>query len=440
MPHIQKLSRASKNFFSAFVVFSLLINPLLVLAEEEPTFDASDVANGTIQFFGDSSTVGAYRESHTTAQGINKLASTDNFSGAFSYSVPIEVSPGRNNLTPNINLNYNSSDKSNDGYVGYGWSFDIPSITRLNKTGSESIYTEDDFVSSASGELVNISGIDYGPHGKIAHRVNTNGVTTDYTYDINNMYRMSEIDTVDPSTNSIQDISYTYDSVGNITAVVDTSASQASKQASYSYDDLYRITNTTITNTGSGGNYTHTYSYNQIGNILTKTDNPGTYIYNGNTIAGSYANPHAMTSLGTTNYTYDNNGNLINDSSGVGYLWNYRNRLTHTNMISPSIVISYEYDQNDNRTKYQTPTDTTIYPNKLYNIKNGLDITKHIFIGDTPAITIEKAGTTENIFYNHQDHLDSTNLVTDSSGTIVQTLDYYPYGTQSRTLPYVEIR
>src|SRR6516162_2478009 len=30
--------------------------------------------------------------------------------------------------------------------------------------------------------------------------------------------------------------------------------------------------------------------------------------------------------------------------------------------------------------------------------------------------------------YVHPDHLGSTNVVTDESGTVVQTLDYYPYG------------
>jgi uncharacterized protein RhaS with RHS repeats len=30
--------------------------------------------------------------------------------------------------------------------------------------------------------------------------------------------------------------------------------------------------------------------------------------------------------------------------------------------------------------------------------------------------------------YIHPDHLGSTNVVTDESGTVAQTLDYYPYG------------
>ena len=36
-------------------------------------------------------------------------------------------------------------------------------------------------------------------------------------------------------------------------------------------------------------------------------------------------------------------------------------------------------------------------------------------------------GTAKTLYY-HPDHLGSTNVVTNASGTVVQTLDYYPYG------------
>jgi hypothetical protein len=32
--------------------------------------------------------------------------------------------------------------------------------------------------------------------------------------------------------------------------------------------------------------------------------------------------------------------------------------------------------------------------------------------------------------YIHSDHLGGTNVVTDENGAVVQTLDYYPYGSQ----------
>jgi RHS repeat-associated protein len=57
-----------------------------------------------------------------------------------------------------------------------------------------------------------------------------------------------------------------------------------------------------------------------------------------------------------------------------------------------------------------------------------------VFNGDTLVSTIDQqlargvATGTAQAHYIHPDHLGSTNVVTDSSGGVVQTLDYYPYG------------
>ena len=86
---------------------------------------------------------------------------------------------------------------------------------------------------------------------------------------------------------------------------------------------------------------------------------------------------------------------------------------------------------------------TTVYPSKYFSITsttNGATTTatstSYIFAGDTLVSYIEQAlinGTatgTPSMFYVHPDHLGSTNVVTNASGTVVQVLDYYPYGSQ----------
>ena len=50
---------------------------------------------------------------------------------------------------------------------------------------------------------------------------------------------------------------------------------------------------------------------------------PASYSYAGTT----YANPHAVTSIGGTTYTYDNNGNVTAIGS-LDYTWDWRNRLS----------------------------------------------------------------------------------------------------------------
>ena len=51
--------------------------------------------------------------------------------GAFEYTQPIMVPPGRNGLQPDIKLSYSSNKKDIDSLFGYGWSVNIPHIERL---------------------------------------------------------------------------------------------------------------------------------------------------------------------------------------------------------------------------------------------------------------------------------------------------------------------
>ncbi|MCG3115665.1 MAG: FG-GAP-like repeat-containing protein [Candidatus Manganitrophus sp. SA1] len=76
-------------------------------------------------------------------------------SGDFTTSIPIEVPPGRNGLTPQLSLVYNSSD--GDGFLGAGWDLPIDSISRNTKYGVNyncDTSIADCFVSSTVGELI----------------------------------------------------------------------------------------------------------------------------------------------------------------------------------------------------------------------------------------------------------------------------------------------
>jgi hypothetical protein len=53
---------------------------------------------------------------------------------------------------------------------------------------------------------------------------------------------------------------------------------------------------------------------------------------------------------------------------------------------------------------------TTTYPSKYFSI-----------------VSTKSGATTTRYF--HADQVNSTNVVTDASGTVLQVLDYYPYGS-----------
>jgi hypothetical protein len=75
-------------------------------------------------------------------------------SGAFRYSYPLTVPPGRKGLEPKLSLEYSNQSTENQSIFGYGWSDNIPYIQRINKAGSEQLYSRYDFVSSLDGELL----------------------------------------------------------------------------------------------------------------------------------------------------------------------------------------------------------------------------------------------------------------------------------------------
>ena len=160
----------------------------------------------------------------------------------------------------------------------------------------------------------------------------------------------------------------------------------------------------------------------------------------------SYANPNDLTQLSngysTTTYAYDNNGNLVQkttDGTTTTYVYDYANRLTA--LGSGGATTTYGYDWTGNRV-IQTGTSTTwIYPFKWYSVASSTGTgakysttTDYVFNGDTLVSTIDKqfasgiATGTAQTHYIHPDHLGSTNVVTNASGTVEQTLDFFPYG------------
>ena len=100
-------------------------------------------------------------EAQTLGKYIAPTVSTTN--GSLNYSYPIVVPPGRNGLTPDIALIYDSTNKSHSSLIGVGWAFNIPYIQRTNKTGVEDMYSTDTFTSSIDGELIDQGSGIYTP-------------------------------------------------------------------------------------------------------------------------------------------------------------------------------------------------------------------------------------------------------------------------------------
>lgn len=110
-----------------------------------------------------------------------------------------------------------------------------------------------------------------------------------YTYD--SLNRLTNLTTEDSAGNELLGYRYTLHPTGRRTQITETSG----RVTDYVYDDLYRLTSETITDS-SNGNYSAQYSYDATGNRIQS-------IIDGVITAYSYDDNDRITQYGGTSYT-----------------------------------------------------------------------------------------------------------------------------------------
>ncbi|PIW65535.1 MAG: hypothetical protein COW12_01375, partial [Candidatus Omnitrophica bacterium CG12_big_fil_rev_8_21_14_0_65_45_16] len=282
-----------------------------------------------------------------------------------------------------------------------------------------------------------ITEVIYNPSAQLAKIVYGNGVETEYFYDPQTL-RLSHLVTEDAQHIPLQNLEYQFDAAGNVLNMID--AVNTNTQT-FQYDDIDRL----IQAEGSYG--TRTYDHDSIGNLTVK--GLASLEYN------DPNHPHAVTKYevpGTTyDYQYDANGNMTKrkrSRSGENLFYDYDNRLIRVEKFGlvwacavgtqcqppSSIVAEYQYDATGQRIKKEVAgTGTSIYYlgkdfEKSYH-PNGSLTRKAFFLGSTRIA--EEEETDQGVSYVrffHQDHLGSTNVVTNLQGEQVLLMEYLPFG------------
>ena len=233
---------------------------------------------------------------------------------------------------------------------------------------------------------------------------------------------------------TIQDLDYSYDALGNLTGRTDTRLNQSE---TFLYDNLNRVTQ--VSTTVAAATTTVTVTYGATGNIASKSD-VGAYTYgqvHGGCSSG-FAGPHAVTGVTgtkTASYCYDRNGNMV---SGDGRTVSYTafDKPETITKAGNTITVTYGPDRARYKRVDQTAsgTTTTVYAAgksyELIALSSG-EVRKKHYIGDFAVVTQTTSSggsaTTATSFL-HRDHLGSVDTITDGLGAVSQRLSFDAWG------------
>jgi len=264
----------------------------------------------------------------------------------------------------------------------------------------------------------------YDASGRLDVIIFPNGVVSDYGYDTQG--RLNALTHTLGANPSFTDFGYTYNPVGNITAVLDQVT--PTENRTFTYDGLQRL------KTGGTAAVTETYDYDAVGNRTTSFLST----------AHTYDDVNRLTADDQFTYTYDVNGNLETKTSiavptdVTTYYWDFQDQLTQIDFPGGTSA-TYNYDGLGRRIEKNVNGTITRY------IYDGEDIVleydgTNTFVAryshgdrtDQP-LAVQKAGV--GFFYYQADHQGSITHLTDSGGTIANSYVYDSYG---RTLTLSE--
>jgi RHS repeat-associated protein len=234
-----------------------------------------------------------------------------------------------------------------------------------------------------------------------------NGVITRYSYDPATM-RLSNLRTVDAGGGVLQDLAYSHDLVGNLVRVA---SPEAEHDATYGYDDLYRLTSSS---TAAGE--TASYSYDERDNLLVKSD-VGAY---------GYDSAGRLTSAGPDTLSYTAAGQ---PETGPWGNTSYDALGRITSIIRGADREDFLYDHDGRRTRAvrtgPAGAQDVLTPDDLVAVVNGVF---YIYVLDGSARVAQLRLDNGAIGFLHGDHLGSTSVVTGPAGQVLRRIRYDPFG------------
>lgn len=242
--------------------------------------------------------------------------------------------------------------------------------------------------------------------------------------------------------NGVQNLSVSHDNAGQLLSRIDALTGVT---ATYTYDELSRVTGETRWGGSLPAAQTIGWAYDAIGNMVTRTESGSTNTYNYNTSGSGSSRPHAVANVsgfvngyGVPFYTYDANGNLLT-GAGRSVTWNSFNKAQSIAGTNTRLDLLYDTEhQRAQETYYLNGAlqRTTVYLG-AYEEESGVagSKKKHYISAGGATIgmivcTASPCTSTANTStqYWHTDDLGSVSVVTDAAGAVLERMAYEPFG------------
>jgi RHS repeat-associated protein len=314
-----------------------------------------------------------------------------------------------------------SVQKGNGQTLGYHYD-DAGQLTTITYPGGHDVdYTYDD-----AGEMTSVTGwasgttaYTYTADGNLSARMDPNGVTESRTYDLAG--RLTGIEGANAATTFV-DYGYTYDDAGQLVTTTMTDALHATTTQQWGYDPIGQLA-TTAPSVG--------YTASAAG-LLTETPAGDSLSYNTAGQLTGLANAGTGTAAA---FSYDDNG------ARTGSVTDYS--------TGPDLTIGYDYNRAGSLTGYTDGANSlgyTVDGDGLRQFRSD-GATSNDFLWDTvaalplllsdgdhfyiygPSLTpIAQIGAAGAVEYLYSDNIGSVRTISNSTGAVVSSADYDPYG------------
>ncbi|NUQ48584.1 MAG: hypothetical protein HUU27_01495 [Phycisphaerae bacterium] len=342
-------------------------------------------------------------------------------------------------------------------------------------------------IRDAAGWTTFVDDIDYDTKGRRERIDHGNGTSTAYTYDPLT-FRLTRLKTTRNTDSAVlQNLTYTYDPVGNITEIGDSAQQTVffnnavvTPATRYVYDAIYRLIEATGREHAGGiadvqrdqndlpiqtlphpndaqalRTYTEEYVYDAVGNILQMIHQAGAGSWTRRYAYEAASNRLLSTSLpgdpvsgpyGAA-YDHDAHGNMIAMPHIAAITWDEDDRMRTTDLGGGGVVY-YAYDAAGQRVRkvweHSGLIEERIYLGS-YEVYRKRDVTGLLLERQTLHVmddarrvamvetkTVDASGpftVTPRVRYQLDNHLGSACLEVDGAGLVISYEEYHPYGT-----------